>query len=137
MKQTFDTISPKDIVDEFVANQGQTPSAIADACWEKFGDDTIGVIADGSLCLATLWDAAWAAGGGDSTIGTDDLASIEQGVLSQLYQNPSFLPSHTIDTIGPILAAGAAAPLGGRPPRGNGRRTTPRPKGGATTRPTR
>ena len=131
MKQTFDTISPKDIVDQFVAVQGQTPSAIADALWEKFGADTIQVIADGSLCLAMLWDAAWEAGGGDRTIGAGDLGAIDEGVLSKLYQNPDFLPSHTIDTIGPLLSAGGVGPRpSGNHRKGTGSRSTSRPKRG-------
>ena len=134
MKQTFDTISPKDIVDAFVAVQDQTPSAIADALWEKFGDDTIGVIADGSLCLAMLWDAAWEAGGGDTTIDAGDLATIDEDVLSKLYQNPDFLPSHTIDTIGPLRSRWCRCRRVGQSPQGRRRSINVESEGRPTTR---
>ena len=101
MQQTFRAIPPKDIVAEFVKVQDQKPAQRADAMWRSLGDDTVKVMADGCICLAQLWDSAWEEGGGDRTI--HDFNSIDETRLEQLYQNPSFLPSHTIDTIGPLL----------------------------------
>jgi len=78
-----------------------------------------------------LWDAAWEAGGGDRTIGAGDLGAIDEGVLSKLYQNPDFLPSHTIDTIGPLLSACGVGPRpSGNHRKGTGSRSTSRPKRG-------
>ncbi len=101
MQQTFKTISPKDIVAEFVRVQDQKPAPRADAMWRSLGDDTVKVMADGCVCLAQLWDSAWEEGGGDRTI--RDFNPIDETRLELLYQNPGFLPSHTIDTIGPLL----------------------------------
>ncbi len=106
MQKTFQAIAPKDIVDEFVKVQDQKPAARADAMWKVLGQDTVKVMADGCMCLAQLWDSAWAEGGGDAHIHA--LGSIEQSALEKLYQSPDFLPSHTLDTIGSVLSGGPA-----------------------------
>ena len=109
MQKTFDAISPKDIVDAYLAVKSQKPSAISGEFWDKFGDDTIAVIADGCRYLAHIWDAAWAEGNGDQTI--KNLDAIDDDTLVALYSDRTFLPSHTIDEIGPLLnATGGAAP---------------------------
>jgi hypothetical protein len=64
------------------------------------------VMADGAICLAQLWDSAWKEGAGDNTI--HDLGVIDESALETLYQNPQFLPSKTLDQIGPILKGGPA-----------------------------
>ena len=94
MQQTFRAIAPKDIIAEFVKVQDQKPAQRADAMWRSLGDDTVKVMADGCFCLAQLWDSAWEEGGGDRAI--HDFNSIDETRLEQLYQDPSFLPSHTI-----------------------------------------
>lgn len=101
VQKTFDTIAPKDIVDAFLAVKGQKPREISDALWSQFGDDTIAVIADGSRYLAHLWNSAWVAGDGDHTI--KHLDAIDTQDLIDLYSDRTFLPSHTLDEIGPIL----------------------------------
>ncbi len=119
MQNTFARISPGDIVDAFVKAGGKPSRAAVDALWSQFGDDTIAVIADGSRYLAHLWDSAWKAGGGDHTIKTLD--AIGEQALLKLYSDHSFMPSKTLDQIGPLLeTAGAAAAVGG-----NGRSSTP------------
>jgi hypothetical protein len=106
MQQTFSAIAPKDIIADFVRVQDQKPAARADALWDVLGEDTIKVMADGAICLAQLWDSAWKEGGGDTTI--HDLGAIDESTLETLYQNPQFLPSKTLDQIGPILTGGPA-----------------------------
>jgi hypothetical protein len=101
MQKTFQAIAPNDIIDEFIKVEHQKPAARADAMWTALGDDTVKVMADGCICLAQLWDSAWAEGNGDVSINV--LGVIEQSALKARYQNPEFLPSHTLDTIGPIL----------------------------------
>jgi hypothetical protein len=115
MQKTFAAVAPADLIDQYVKTDGTKPTARADALWKKFGSGTINVMADGCLCLATLWDSAWQEGGGDTTMPA--AAAISQTRLEELYQNPDFLPSHTLDTIGPLLAgttAPAASPARGR-----------------------
>ena len=105
MQNTFDAISPKKIIVEFVKVQDDKPAARADAMWESLGTDTIRVMADGCICLARLWDSAWQEGNGDNTI--DSLAAIDETVLEKLYQNRDFLSSHTLGTIEPVLQRGS------------------------------
>src|SRR5207245_232523 len=114
MQKTFDAINPKDIVDAFLAVKDQKPRAISDELWSKFGDDTIAVIAEGSRYLAHLWNSAWEQGDGDRKI--TDLGAIDAQALIDLYSDRTFLPSHTLDEIGPLLsgAGGSAAPPKGR-----------------------
>lgn len=115
MQQTFKAIAPKDIVSDFVKVRDQKPAAQADALWKSLGEDTIKVMADGCICLAQIWDSAWAEGDGDSNIRS--LGEIDEASLERLYQNPNFLPSHTLDTIGPILTGAPAAAGGAKPQR--------------------
>jgi hypothetical protein len=107
MRKTFAAVAPADLIDQYVKSDGSKPAARADALWKKFGAGTINVMADGCLCLALLWDSAWQEGGGDATMPA--AAAIPQTQLEVLYQNPDFLPSHTLNTIGSLLA-GTTAP---------------------------
>ena len=100
MQQTFDRISPKDIVDAFTEASGG-PAAVAEALWAKFGQDTIAVMVQGCRCLALLWDSAWKLGGGDANV--KDLDAVAEADLAALYQNRNFLPSRTLDQIKPLL----------------------------------
>lgn len=104
MKNTFEKIAPMDIVEAYKAQEGQQPKAIAQALWDAFGDRTIDVIADGSDCLARLWQGAWQAGGGDHKIATLD--EIAQDTLVGIYGARTFLQSETLATIAPVLATG-------------------------------
>jgi hypothetical protein len=104
MQKTFDTLSPDDIIDEFVKTEDDKPAARADALWETLGDDTITVMTEGCLCLAQLWSSAWKEGDGDHTI--QSLSAIDEEVLANLYQNRNFLPSRTLNTIGSLLQKG-------------------------------
>jgi hypothetical protein len=112
MQKTFAAIAPADIVNEYVKSDGSKPAPRADALWKKFGTATINVMADGCVCLAQLWDSAWQEGGGDTSIRS--AAAIPQERLEALYQDPNFLPSHTLDTIGQLLSTKGAVVSGAR-----------------------
>ena len=103
MQQTFNDISPRDIVNAFNAMHGQKPKAVADGLWEQFGDETIAVMTEGSRYLAWLWDCAWEQGGGDGRFKMNDLEAVDEADLAALYQDHGFMPSHTLETIGPLL----------------------------------
>jgi hypothetical protein len=111
MQRTFDTIAPSQIVDEFVQLSGRAPREIADGLWEKFGDDTIQIMADGSMYLAMLWESAWQEGNGDQNIRV--LGAVDQGALERLYQDKTFLKSFTLDHIGPELQEAPGVALSG------------------------
>jgi hypothetical protein len=134
MQKTFATIQPGDIVDAFVKVKDQKPRAISDALWSQFGDDTIKVMTYGSRYLAHLWDAAWKQGDGDKHIGK--LGKIDPEALIKLYTNHDFLPSKTLDHIGPLLQGSGVQGNGAAA--SNGRATTGRKtRGGAAPRRTR
>ena len=59
-------------------------------------------MADGARVLGMLWKSAWIAGDGPS-IATNKLGAVEPGKLKALYEDPSFVPSLTLDDIGPVL----------------------------------
>lgn len=101
MQKTHKSIPPKKIIKEFMKVADEKPAARADALWENLGEDTIDVMADGCVCLAQLWDSAWKEGNGNRTI--TSLDTIDETVLSDLYQNRNFLPSRTLDTISLLL----------------------------------
>jgi hypothetical protein len=125
MQKTFAAVAPKKIIAEFLKAADEKPAARADAMWTALGVDTIGVMADGAICLAQLWDSAWQEGGGDEHI--RDLDEISEQALETLYQDPNFLPSRTLNTIGPLLLG---EPVPATPKRSNKkpRRTTGRRK---------
>jgi hypothetical protein len=107
MQQTFETIEPKAIVDEYMKHKDaeEKPKPIADALWEKFGKKTISVMSDGCQCLAMLWESAWSEGGGEKAAdGTE--AAFDEETLAGIYQDKRFLVSRTLDQIGDVLRSG-------------------------------
>src|SRR5262249_32611388 len=96
MQQTFETIEPKAIVDEYMKHKdaAEKPKPIADALWERFGKKTISVMSDGCRCLAMLWESAWTEGGGEKAAeGTETAFDGER--LAGIDQDKSFLGSRT------------------------------------------
>jgi hypothetical protein len=106
MQATFATIKPSEIIDTFVDVQDQKPKDRAEALWKVLGTRTVHVMADGCLCLASLWASAWAEGNGNRL---KPSGAIDQRTLMSLYQSPKFLPSRRLDTIGSLLADPHAA----------------------------
>jgi hypothetical protein len=101
MQKTFAAIAPQEIIDTFVPLMAEKPAPRAAAMWATLGARTMDVMADGCLCLAQLWDSAWAQGNGDANI--KNLAEIGQATLEGIYRKTDFLQSYTLDTIGPLL----------------------------------
>jgi hypothetical protein len=64
------------------------------ALWTDVGKRTGKVMAIGVRTLAMVWDAAWAAGGGNADAGRRDPAR-----LRALYENVNFVRSVTVDDI--------------------------------------
>jgi hypothetical protein len=104
MQDTFAKISPMDIVEAFKKEENGKPKEVAQALWDKFGDDTIVVIAAGSDCLARLWRGAWNAGNGAQKV--KSLDAIKPSVMAGIYQPFDFLQSETLNSITPVLATG-------------------------------
>jgi hypothetical protein len=114
MQRTFAAIEPREIVEAFVAVEGEKPKARAMALWDTdvrgqtLGERTMDVMAAGCVTLAEIWESAWLEAQADTTI--TNLAEVAINSLTQLYQNPDFLPSKMLDTIGPLLEAPTEAP---------------------------
>jgi hypothetical protein len=113
MDRTFDAIKPLDIVNAYIKVEDEKPKDVAESLWKQFGDDTMAVMADGCLCLAQIWESAWVEGDGDSNI--TKLGAISEETLETIYQNPDFMPSHTLDTISSVLTDKASTAVGGVP----------------------
>ncbi|HEY8259483.1 MAG TPA: hypothetical protein VIG08_17625, partial [Gemmatimonadales bacterium] len=108
MDRSAHSVPPKDLVDTYVAAGGKPNAAERDKLWEKFGDKTIEVMADGARVLAAIWQGAWSAGNGGG-IAASKLGTISTTRLMPLYRDPKFVESLDIDSIGPVLHQPATA----------------------------
>jgi hypothetical protein len=97
IEATQSEIAPKTIVDEWVKlkKQGKSKNDKAVAMWEMFGDDTITCMARGTRYLAKIWQAAWDAGDGDSSIGEGGRR--KEGNIMDIYNDPDKIPSIPLD----------------------------------------
>ena len=112
MQSTFDAIQPLDIVNKYIELKAKSlkPKEIADGLWTEFGDATTGIMKYGSYYLAHIWQSAWDTG---AKIAKLPVKSIDRQDMIDLYTDSTFLPSHTIDTIGPLLSNPPATSGGG------------------------
>jgi hypothetical protein len=112
MDRTFDAIKPMDIVNAYVSLEEDKPKDAAMALWKQFGGATMDVMADGCLCLAQIWESAWAEGDGSKNI--SDFGTITESKLETLYQDPDFMPSKTLNTISSVLTDKASLGAGAK-----------------------
>ncbi len=94
MGQTFQDLSPPQIIKAF--------NDKADL-WTNFGDKTVDLMARGALTLAMIWESAWKKGHGTTRIAKADLGPADEAELAKLYLDTDFVPSKTLDQIGPFL----------------------------------
>jgi hypothetical protein len=72
------------------------------------------VMADGCFTLAEIWDSAWEQGSADNTM--PKTVAVSETALERLYQDPDFMPSHTLDTISTVLQATSVSATSSRRP---------------------
>jgi hypothetical protein len=103
MRRAQHRIKPLDVVEAYAelvnnsrANEAKT------VLWEKFGRDTIAVMADGYRTLAMLWESAWVEGGGQN-IPQAELRVQSPSRLKAMYERQSFAPSVILDEIDQFL----------------------------------
>jgi hypothetical protein len=98
MRRSSTALPPMRLTDFYIAHS--TDADLLANMWAQFRDLTIGFLADSSLVLAALWNAAWTAGEGDAVAaaGARDVAN-----LRALYEDPTFVPSLDLDHIGAVL----------------------------------
>ena len=104
MRATFGRIAPADIVDAFIAYEGERKER-AEYMWKKFGDNTITVMQGGAHLLAVLWESAWALGGGETNVTTT--RALTESEAMDICSDREFLPSLSIDQIGAVLKRSA------------------------------
>jgi hypothetical protein len=88
MKNTIAALPPEKVIDVFneVHGRGQVSNM-----WQKLGKDTMKLMAEGALCLATLWESAWIEGNGDENVAVGDLKTIPEPKLMALYNDKDFV----------------------------------------------
>lgn len=102
MKKTFALIKPLDLVNICDQYKHLGDAAIAEKMWAKVGASTTGsVFFNGAFYLASLWESAWLAGKGNSTI--TDLSELDKDDMISLYESQDFVPSVNIKEISAYL----------------------------------
>jgi hypothetical protein len=98
MHAAQDRLSPADIIDADDPSLG--PKARAKALWEtkNVREATMESLADSVRLLADLWAAAWREGNGDR-FAVGELVAISEDELQQLYRDPSFAESLSLDAM--------------------------------------
>jgi hypothetical protein len=102
MDKVASTLPPMDILDSYEKAGAGTRHATLDAMWDDLGEATADVMAQGSLYLAMLWESAWVKGGGPA-IAPGKLKELDKEDVRTRYIDPKFVPSLTLDKIGPVL----------------------------------
>src|SRR5262249_36956151 len=80
MRSTIGRLDPELVVNTWLETAG--PSH-AKKLWAALGEQTAACIAEGALCLATIWQSAWIEGKGDVTV--------PDGVLDQALGHPALM----------------------------------------------
>jgi hypothetical protein len=75
--------------------------------WKKVGRKTAGLVGEGCMLLATLWESAWKEAGAEAKLDAGDLGVIEEEELSTLVRRRNFLPAFTLEE---LVAKGFTAP---------------------------
>jgi len=95
------TIPPSELCDRYIELGGGTSKPVVQGLWDTFGDRTATLMGAGANTLAATWEAALAASG--TMLPTPETFS--EQALAAIYQDPAFVPSFTLDDIGPHLSA--------------------------------
>ncbi|WP_077000920.1 S1/P1 Nuclease [Variovorax sp. KK3] len=96
-------VPPADLVDAYIDAGGGASRRVTGILWDRFGDGTVQTMVDGAVALASLWESAWAAGGGEATVPEEDAVAIAKARLRGLYEKPAFVRSLYLDEIGGVL----------------------------------
>jgi hypothetical protein len=92
MQATFAAIPPKDLVEAY--NEENSPAKRLARLWSDFGEKTIDCMFDGCLCMAEIWQSAWALGPASlRTIQNSALGELDEDPLINLYRDTKFYPS--------------------------------------------
>lgn len=100
MSQSATMLPPETLIDEYIRLGGGASARVIDGLWEAFSDDTAKLMGAGARYLAALWEAAFAQADASLPAGAREIAEAD---LAAVYQDPAFVPSMTLDKIGPLL----------------------------------
>ena len=89
----------------YLTTPGGSSTAVTGVLWNQFGDATIGILADGAVTLAMIWQSAWTQGKGDTRIPAKSLTPVNKADLQTLYEDTQhpFVPSLDLDAIAAVL----------------------------------
>src|SRR5262249_42912259 len=87
MRSTIERLDPEFVVNTWLDTSGP---GHAKKLWAALGDQTAACMADGALCLATVWQSAWIEGKGDATV--------PEGVLDQAVGHPPPMAPYNTQT---------------------------------------
>jgi hypothetical protein len=102
MDEVAGILPPRTILTSFENNGANALVATLDGMWGELGDQTVEVMLVGAKALAMIWDSAWKLGNGND-IGGDQLVAVDEGAVRTRYIDDEFVPSRTLDEIGPLL----------------------------------
>ena len=100
MRDVADILRPRTLIDAYERILAQGSRSRSQALWDAVGKETGMIMALGVRTLAMIWDAAWAAG-----LGNTDHGRIDPSVLRSHYEDESFMRSVTVDEIEAEIAA--------------------------------
>lgn len=103
MNEVAGILPPRTICASFENHGGSDRVSTLDGMWDELGNQTVDVLLAGATTLATIWDSAWALGGGAEITG-DALGTIDDDAVRDRYIDANFVPSCTLDEIGPHLS---------------------------------
>lgn len=104
MRDVAKILPPRRLIDGYEESFAPDSPPRTKALWDAFGSETGKVMALGVRTLAMIWDAAWAAGGGNT-----DHGRIEPAILRKHYEDVNFLRSVTVDEIEDEIAHPSSA----------------------------
>lgn len=110
MREVARILPPRTLIDVYEKVLATDERSHVQDLWDHLKKETGQVMALGVRTLAMIWDAAWAAGGGTRNAGARD-----RDVLRELYEDPNFMRSVTVDEIEEEIAAPKSAKGNNRP----------------------
>ncbi|MEM5369746.1 S1/P1 Nuclease [Paraburkholderia azotifigens] len=93
-------LPPSTLIDEYIRLGGGSSARVVDGLWDAFGEDTAKLMGAGARYLAAMWEAAYAVA--DTSLPAGE-REISEHALAKVYQDKAFLPSLTLDKIGPVI----------------------------------
>ena len=95
------TIPPSELCDRYIELGGGASKAVVQGLWDTFGPRTATLMGAGANTLAKTWEAALAVSG----VPLPGPETFSEQALAAIYQDRGFVPSFTLDEIGPHLSA--------------------------------